>query len=149
MQQYPQSQYRAEAVLFLALSRLKQKNHDGAVALLTTEEKQAGVFADRYQFWMAEALLQGGKVRPAAEAYHRVTTQFTNSLHALEAAYGEAYAHSRLGEWARVVELLQDPNGAFAARRRAGWRTSRSRAGCCCWVRRRWNSRHIAWARRR
>ena len=113
VQQFPQSQYRAEAVLFLALARLKQRNHDGAVAMLTAEEKQAGVFADRYQFWMAEALLQGGKVRPAAEAYHRVTTQFTNSLHALEAAYGEAYAHSRLGEWARVMELLQDANGAF------------------------------------
>ena len=31
VQQYPQSQYRAEAVLLLALARLKQRNHEGAV----------------------------------------------------------------------------------------------------------------------
>lgn len=122
VQQYPQSQYRAEAVLLLALSRLKQRNHEGAVAMLTAEARQAGVFADRYQFFIAEALLQGGKTRQAAAAYHRVTEQFTNSSHVLDAAYGEAYAYSRLGEWVRVMELLDEPSDAFhrAAKARTG-----------------------------
>ncbi len=122
VQRYPESQYRAEAVLLLGLSRFKQRNYEGAVATLAAGEKQAAVFADRYQFWKAEALLEGGKVRQAAEAYHGVTAGFTNSPYLLEAAYGEAYAYSRLGEWGRVMELLREENGVFrrAARARPG-----------------------------
>src|SRR5687767_13155378 len=53
--QYPQSEYRAEAVLFFAKSKVNQSNNTSAIELLEKELPTAQRFADQYRYWIAEA----------------------------------------------------------------------------------------------
>lgn len=110
---FPGSEFRAEALLFQAVSRNKQGNYAGAIQLLETGQDSAGRFADEYLFWLAEAQFQGGQLQAAAETYSRFARDFTNSARMLDATVAEAAARSRLKQWPRVVALLSDPNGRF------------------------------------
>ena len=102
-----------EAVLFQAESRLHQTNYDGAIALLSAHESQAGKFADEYLFWQAYATLQLGQSAHAAEMFARLVRDFPSSSRRLEAAFREAYARANLSDWTGVVGVLEQTNGVF------------------------------------
>jgi TolA-binding protein len=112
---FPASEFRAEALLFQAESRLKLGNHTGALELLQSGRETAGRFADEYLFWLAEAQFQAGQLSAAADSYARYVTEFTNSARVLDATVAEAAARSQLKQWPRVVELLSNPQGRFQA----------------------------------
>lgn len=110
---YPQSPMLAEAILLQARSAIAQTNLARAISILDANMARAGLLTDQYRYRLAEAQLGTGDYAAAANSYALVLRQFTNSGLLLEAAYGEALARFKLRDFARVVTLLQDPNGAF------------------------------------
>jgi TolA-binding protein len=110
---FPESEFRAEAILFQAESRKELGDFTGAIQLLEAGRESAGRFADEYLFWLAEAQFQGGQLSAAADSYARFVTEFANSTRVLDATVAEAAARSQLKEWPRVVALLSDPAGRF------------------------------------
>lgn len=113
VQKNPLSEFRAEALLLQAESRIKLGNFDGAIQLLEGGRDFAGRFGDEYLFWLAEAQFQSGKLPEAADSYARFATEFPNSGRSLDAIIGEARTRSQLKQWARVAQLLGDPEGRF------------------------------------
>jgi len=101
------------AVLYLARSRLEQSNWNGAIVLLTNSAVLAGPLSDEYAFWAARARFGKGDYAAAAEGFASFLKTGTNSPRQLEAACDEAEAYSKMGNWARVADLLQKPDGAF------------------------------------
>jgi len=108
---YPESEYRAEAVLRRAQACYRQRNFSRAVELLSANLNQAEKFADDFQFWLAEAHYGNSNFLAAAEAYGLVATNFPGSKYGALAAYDEALVYSKLGDWTRVAELLGRTNG--------------------------------------
>ena len=124
---FPTSPRLAEAILLQAEARLELSNYAGAITLLSDHQKDAGTNADQYAFWLAEAQLRKGDYRVASDGFAKLPQQFPASSRLLEAGVGEASARAALAraepsEWPRVIELLQQTNGAFqyAARTNAG-----------------------------
>ena len=113
LNRYPNSDFRAEAVLLLARSRFHQSNYDGAALLLEAELPQAGNVADQYHFWLGENAFQSGSFESAIEHYERLLQGHSGSAHFLEAAYNQALAASKMGDWERVAALLGAPQGHF------------------------------------
>lgn len=111
--EFPDSTNRASAVLYQAEARFFQTNYTGALELLQSGMPQAGTLAHEYQYLIAQTFFASGNFRGAADAYSSLINNFPESAHFLEACYGEALAESKLGHWARVIELLQTPNGKF------------------------------------
>ena len=116
VEQYPQAENRAEAVLLRAEARLKLKHFAGAIELLNAGRATAGGLGDEYLFWLAEAHLQSGQLVAAAELYAQFAVEFTSSPRLLEAVVAEATVRSQLKQWARVTEILQRPDGVFQLR---------------------------------
>src|SRR6266446_2421901 len=121
-QKFPQSTRLPEAILFQAKARLEQTNYAGAIQLLSSNLTAAGIQADQYRFWVAEAYLRKGEYRTAAGSFAKLIKEFPASPRRLEAVLGEAAARSKLSEWPEVVELLKQPNGVFQS-------TARTNAG--------------------
>ena len=113
VRQFTNSPKLPEAVLRQAQARYFLTNSAGAAQLLTTNLARAGERTDGYLFWLGEAHFQGSNFMAAAAAYGRVAREFTNSTHNLMASYNETLARHKLGDAARVVELLSQPEGAF------------------------------------
>lgn len=109
---FPKSEFRAQAVLRLAQARLKQGKAAAAIDLLS-RTKDSGRLADEFQFWLGEAQFQNTNYAAAADAYSRVTKDFPGSPRAVESAYDEALARSRLGDWPSAASLLRSGDGAF------------------------------------
>ena len=111
----------AEAILYQAEARLLQSNYSGAIALLSTNQANAGALADQYLFWLAETKFRKADYAAAAGDFSRLVASFPGSARRLEAGIGEATARARLADWPAVVALLTDTNGFFqiAARTRA------------------------------
>lgn len=110
---HPGSDRIPEAVLFQAQAIFQQGRYTDALDLLRTRLDEAGPFADRYQFWMAESLFQLGDFAGAAEAYAKVLAGYPNSPRQLEASLGEAYSVFRLGDRRQAADLLRAPEGSF------------------------------------
>lgn len=113
VQKYPRSEHRAEAVLLQAQAMYHQTNGAGTLQLLTANLETAGKLADEYQFWIAEAQYQRGDFSKAAEAYVELR-RFAASPRRVAAMVGEAAAHARLTNWARVGAVLGAPESEFA-----------------------------------
>ena len=103
----------AEAILYQAEARFMQANYRGAIELLSTRQGQAGQWTHEYLFWLAKACFEKGDYAAACDAFAKLIQQFPASPHCLEAAISQATACSKLGEWQRVVDLLQQTNGVF------------------------------------
>lgn len=112
-EKFPKSDDRAQAILRQAQARLKQGKFSSAADLLIARQRDAGKLADEFLFWFAEANFQNTNYPAAAEAYARLTRDFTNSAHLVEAAYDQALARAKLGDWPGVQNLLQQPDGAL------------------------------------
>ncbi len=117
-QRHPNSPRLAEAFLLQAQARIELTNYAGAIELLTAHRAQAGTNADQYLFWLGEAYSRKGDWRAASDTFARLVKEFPGSARCLEAALGEASARAALAqaapaEWAGVIALLQQTNGAF------------------------------------
>jgi len=112
---YPSSPRLARALLLESQAMLAQKKFLAAVALLTTNLPNAAGLADQFQLGIAKAQAQSGHFDAAADSYGMLVAKYTNSPLRLEATLGEAEARFNRRQWARVVSLLQNQNGVFAA----------------------------------
>jgi tetratricopeptide (TPR) repeat protein len=81
--------------------------------LLSSQLPLAEKWADEYVFTLGEATLRKGDYAKAAEYFADLVNRFPGSTRRLEAAISEATARSRIGEWQRVIDLLQQSNGVF------------------------------------
>lgn len=113
VEKHPKADDRAQAVLRQAQAQIKQGKLTNAVELLSARPRDTGRLADEYQFWLGEAHFQATNYAAAAEAYLKVTKDYTNSPRQLEASYDVALARSKLGDWARVSDLLSQFDGPF------------------------------------
>lgn len=110
---YPESTNLPNAFLCQAVARYHQTNYVGTIDLLSSHQGQAGKWAEAYSFWQAKAWQAKGDGATAAEAFGKLIQQFPGSPLCLEAAVEEARARAGLGDWGRVIELLQKPEGTF------------------------------------
>jgi len=113
IEKFPTSARLPEAVLMAAQARLKQNNFSGGIDLLKARFGQAGVWADQFVFWLAEAYFQKGDFKAAGDTFEHLLQEFPSSNQRLRASLGQASAAARLGDWKRVIELLQQPTGPF------------------------------------
>ncbi|MBI3867718.1 MAG: tetratricopeptide repeat protein [Verrucomicrobia bacterium] len=113
VQQFPGSDRAAEAILIQARATLEQGEVESALKLLESSLPKGGRVADEYRYWMGVAHHSQGRFAAAAEQFGRLLKDHPASARRLEAAYGEARARFKLGEWSRVVELLRSPSGSF------------------------------------
>ena len=109
----PNSPQVPSAVLFQAQARYELKNPDGALALLRAGQNAAGPLADQYAYWIGEALYQKKQYAEAAQAFAQMLADYPASARQLDAAVGEAFAHRKLGDARRAVDLLRRPDGVF------------------------------------
>ena len=70
-------------------------------------------------YWLAQTHLQKGEAEKAGDEFARLVQQFPNSSKRLEAAISETTIRSGLGQWERVIELLEKPDGVFQIASRA------------------------------
>jgi tetratricopeptide (TPR) repeat protein len=111
--EYPNSDLRAEAILYRAWARFFQGDHTGGIQLLNQNLPQAGNIADKYHFPLAEIFFERGDFIQAAAAYAELIRNHPDSAFRIEAFYTKALAYSKLGKWSRVIELLREPGGEF------------------------------------
>ncbi len=110
---YPDSEFRAEAVLYHAKARVHLKDPGFAIELLEKELPQAGSYADQYRYWIAEAFFQTGKFEVASEKFADVVRNHMDSPLVLESAYNKALCFAKLNKWQTVIELL-GPDRSFS-----------------------------------
>jgi TolA-binding protein len=110
---YTNSTHRADAVLYVARARLEQSNYNGAIDLLQKAAPQAGGLRSDYVFWTGMSRYKAGDLRHATEDFATVAKEIPPSSLRLRAAYYEAEAHSRTGDWPGVIGLLQPTNAPF------------------------------------
>jgi TolA-binding protein len=114
VKKFPNSPDVPQASLLQAQAEFKQGKLDNAIALLKAREPQAGLLADQFNFWIGEAQFAATNFTGAAETFSGLTREFTNSPLQLNAVVNEAAAFTRLGDWSRVENILQDTNGIFS-----------------------------------
>jgi TolA-binding protein len=113
VQKFPASSRISEAILFQSEARLAQSNYDGAIQLLSSHQKDAGTNADAYVFWLGEAFGRKGDQLGAIQNFGKLLSDFPRSSLRLETVIHQATALSRVGEWPRIISLLQQTNGIF------------------------------------
>ncbi len=109
---YTNSSHRADAILYLARSRLEQSNGASAIALLQESFSNAGNLAPEYVFWIAKAQLSQRDYTNAATGFANVANG-PGFPRRLEAAYDEALTYSDTTNWPEVIGLLQVSNAVF------------------------------------
>lgn len=114
VEKFPKSEQRAQALLYQAVSRFQLTNSAGTINLLSTNLERAGLLADEYQFWIAEAHFQKRDFAAAAEAYAELGRRYAASKLRIKAYVGEAASRMQLQDWAQVVALLGTPETEFA-----------------------------------
>ncbi len=110
---YTNSIHRPVAILYQARSRFYQSNYVGAIDLLQQNQAKANGSADEYQFWIARSLFEKPDYRAAADAFGVLLQNYPHSSHRLDAAFTQAKAYSVLGDWPKVIQLLEKPDGNF------------------------------------
>jgi TolA-binding protein len=119
IQTHTNSSRLAEAVLYQAEARLKLGKPAGAIELLSARLPQAGKWTDPYLLYLGEAFFQSGDYRKASDTFGQLLQQFRDSTNGLRAVVQQASACSRLQQWPRVIELLQQPPSVFQTAIRA------------------------------
>jgi TolA-binding protein len=110
---YPKSPRIAAAILFQAEARYRLGHFPEAIQLLNANRNRAGSLEDQYLFWMAQAHYQNTNYETAAHLFAALISEFPDSSKRLEAGVEEATAFARLGDWQKVITLLQEPGGVF------------------------------------
>jgi TolA-binding protein len=119
IQKFPQSSRLPEAILFQARAALAQQKLKVALDLLSAHLNKADRWADQYRYWLAQAHIQGTNYQAAADMFAQLIKEFPTSIRLLEASYGEAKARFKLGDYRRVIQLLQTSDGTFQKEARA------------------------------
>ncbi len=122
VQQFARSSRVPEVLLLEVQSQLQQRKYAPAIALASAQHTSGGRLADQFLYWEAEGQYQAGNYQVAAAVFARLLRDYPISAQRLAAAIGEAAARAKLGDWARVVQLLQNPGGEFQGAVRAGLR---------------------------
>ena len=113
VEKFPSSPKVPEAILLQARSLFELKEFLAVVNLLNRRMDAAGPLKDHFLLWLAEAELSGQSYPSAAKRYQELLSTFTNSTVRLQASYGQAWAHFKMRDEARTIQLLSDPNGDF------------------------------------
>ncbi len=117
LQTYRKSANVPQAVLLLAQSEFYLGDYSAAIARLTdsgnlAKAKTAGL-ADRYVYWKAEAQFASGDLKGAAGTFVSLADGFPESPLRLNSLMEGAAAFGKLGEWARVDDLLDNTNSLY------------------------------------
>src|ERR1035437_1646323 len=117
LQTYRKSTNAPAAVLLLAQSEFYLGKFTEAATRLTdpnnlAKAKAAGL-ADQYAYWQGEAQFGQGEFTDAAQTFISLADDFPESPLGLSAVVEAATIFEKLGEWARVDNLLDNPNGRF------------------------------------
>lgn len=113
LRRFPASARVPDAILLQARAAIETRHLQSAINLLSTNSTRAGALADQYRYWLGETYLRGSNYQAAAETFAKIPAEFPNSTRQLEAAFGEALARFQLSQFARVIEVLQRPEGSF------------------------------------
>ncbi|HEY2328840.1 MAG TPA: tetratricopeptide repeat protein, partial [Verrucomicrobiae bacterium] len=111
---FPKSVRLPEAALALAQAQYQQGKFTAAIDLLKAPHTNPGSLADRYVYWLGEALLAQGNSERAAEAFTALPKNFPESPLCLTATVEAAAALARGGDWQQLIDLLDETNGVFA-----------------------------------
>jgi TolA-binding protein len=110
---YTNSVHRSLAILYQARAKYFQSNYVGAIELLQKNMAAADGHVDEYQYWVARSLFDKPDYRAAADAFGVLLQKYPQSSHRLDAAFSQAKASSVVGDWAKVIQLLEKPDGYF------------------------------------
>jgi len=116
---YANSTLRADAILYLARSRIELSNYTSAVDLLR-REMPAGKLTNDFVYWMAWAYYGN---RDYTNAMARCADLLQNPADPplpLRATLLQARALDKLTDWPGVIALLSKPDGVFQSAARAG-----------------------------
>lgn len=110
---FPASPRIGRAILRQAEAAREQRKYGIAVTLLSANLGAASANADEFQFQLGKTYGESGRFAEAADAFAQLVSKYPESPLRTEAAVLEAKARFNLKQWARVVELLQNPDGVF------------------------------------
>jgi TolA-binding protein len=121
LQKYPNSGRVSEAILYRAQSRFFSGQFSGAIDLLASGQNRTNKMAAQYLYWIGLAHFENKDYASAAAAFNELNRRYPESSKRLDALVREAWAFVRLQSWPRVIELLEQTDGAFqeAVRARA------------------------------
>ncbi len=120
VQQFARSSRVPEVLLLEVQAQLKQGKFASGIALAAAQQASGGRLADQFLYWQAQGQYQATNYPAAADAFARLLREYPVSANRLAAGVGEAAARAKLGDWGRVVQLLQNPGGVFQDAVRAG-----------------------------
>ncbi len=110
---FPISERVPEAVLLQARARFHLRQYDRVISLLRSKLPLAGRWIEPYRLLIADALTEQGEFNASALEYERFLQDFPQSAFRLNAAYGQAYAKFKAGDFTRTITLLKDPSTNF------------------------------------
>ncbi|HOB32687.1 MAG TPA: tetratricopeptide repeat protein, partial [Verrucomicrobiota bacterium] len=113
---FPDSPRVPEAIFYQAEAAITNGQLVEGISLLQTNLNRAGEWEDDYLFWIAHGHFQNTNYPAAAKVFSDLILRFPESPHSLDACIGEATAHARREDWARVVEVLANPRSPFQLR---------------------------------
>ncbi|MBL9126150.1 MAG: tetratricopeptide repeat protein, partial [Verrucomicrobiales bacterium] len=110
---HPMSTLVPDAVLYEAKARVDLGQRDAAARLLEERLESIGSLKDQALHLIGEIHLRRPDFPAAAKAFRRLLSETPNSALVLQAAFGEAFAHYRAGDYPRAIQLLSNPTNAF------------------------------------
>lgn len=110
---YTNSMLLPEAFLLQAKARFEQSNYVGAAEMLRSHFDPRDPLADEYLYHIGLTQGKRGQYREAADAFARLTREYSTSVHLLDASIQQALAYSMIPEWRRVIDLLSQSNAVF------------------------------------
>ncbi|HEX3625357.1 MAG TPA: tetratricopeptide repeat protein [Verrucomicrobiae bacterium] len=119
IEKHPQSDRAPQAALYQAQADFQQGKLQDALAVLRARESSAGALADEFVYWIGMVQFQNRDYSNAADSFARLTRIFPESQKVLDGVVNEAAARSKLNQWPRVADLLQNNIFQEAARTNA------------------------------
>jgi TolA-binding protein len=115
---YTNSALRANAVLYLARSRIELSNYAGALNLLR-QEMPSGKPAPEFVYWMAWAYYGTNDYKNVLERCSDLLQNPADPPWPLRATLLQARALAKMTNWTSVIALLSQTNGVFQSAARA------------------------------
>ena len=98
---YPKSANVPAAAVLLAQAQFQQGKFPAALRSLAAHREAAGVLADKFAYWTAEAQFKTNGFAPAAESFAALVKNFPESPLRLTAAVEAAAAYAKISDWPR------------------------------------------------
>lgn len=110
---HPESPLLNQAAFLEARARFRIRQYDQAAEILARRLDSFGDLKPEALYLLAEIDLQRGRPLDAARAFQQINRESTNATLRLKAAFGQAFAHFRAGEFAQAARLLSVPTNDF------------------------------------